>query len=86
MRRGRLLAIAGALLVAAVAVALMMGCSSTTQCANGQKALATAQVAYDAAVASGNVKKIQDYHWALDAARAMTAIWCSTQSDEVAVK
>lgn len=57
-----------------------MGCS-TTQCANGQKALASAQVAYDTAVASGNVKQIEQYGWTLNAARAIAAIWCSTQSE-----
>lgn len=85
MRRGRLFGIVGMLMVVAAVVALMAGCS-TTQCANGQKALASAQLAYDAAVASGNAKQIQEYGWTLEAARAIVVIWCSTQSDTPAVK
>ena len=56
------------------------GCS-TTQCANGQKALASAQVAYDTAVASGNAKQIEQYGWTLNAAQAIVDIWCSTQGE-----
>ena len=66
-------------------LALVAGLSacSTTQCASGQKALASAQVAYDAAVVSGNAKQIERYRWTLDAAQAIVAIWCSTQGEEL---
>jgi hypothetical protein len=78
-----------ALFVLLAIMALIMvnlsGCS-TTQCANGQKALASAQVAYDAALLSGNAKQIQQYRWTLDAAQAIVTIWCSTQSETTVLR
>jgi hypothetical protein len=84
MKRNRILAILGTLVMVALACSLMFGCS-TTACLNGQRAFDSAQAAYDKAAASGNTKQIDQYWWALEATRAAVAMWCSTQSETPAV-
>ena len=85
MKRNRLVGIIGSLAVFAMCWVLifsMAGCSAT-QCANGRKALASARVAYEAAIASGNAKKIDRYRWTVDAAQAIVDIWCANQGEDL---
>ena len=87
IRKPRLIGIVSGMAVIAMIVlmlSLLPGCSST-QCANGQRALTTAMIGYDAALASGNAKKIKQYRWTMDAAKAMMDIWCMGQGEELEV-
>lgn len=66
---------ASILILCILSLCFLSSCS-TTQCNTAKKTLASAQVAYDAALASGNADRIDKYRWTLSAAQAVVDIWC----------
>ena len=64
-------------LVVLIAVCLVFSGCTASQCNIAQKTMATAQVGYDRASASGSLDAKQKHRWTLEAAQAMAAIWCA---------
>lgn len=64
------------IVIAALVEIALCGCS-VSNCYRSKAALDGAQILYDAALASGQVDKLAEYRWAVDAARAVHEIVCA---------